>query len=179
MFVLLSGIALWWGAFLFNGLAAEEARSRLKMLFLVAKMLALLLMIFGYRTAETSPIYTPPEWTTHLNNLLMLLAVGLLGMGHSKGRARSWFRHPMLMSVAVWAAAHLLVNGDLASVLLFGLMLIWALFEMALINRRAPAWQPKAPGPASGDVRLLIITLGAYAIIAALHTWLGPWPFGG
>ena len=56
----------------------------------------------------------------------MLVAVALIGAGHSKGRARGWLRHPMLTGVVVWAVAHLLVNGDVASLVLFGWLGLWA-----------------------------------------------------
>ena len=62
------------------------------------------------------PVYDPPAWGIHVNNLADVRAPSLLmGAGRSKGRARAWLRHPMLTGVVVWALAHLLVNGDVAS----------------------------------------------------------------
>jgi uncharacterized membrane protein len=139
--------------------------------------LGLILMVIGYRAAPFTAVYDPPAWTIHLNNLLMLAAVALFGMGRSKGRARSWLRHPMLTGVIVWAVAHLLVNGDLASLVLFGGLGIWAVASMVMINAATGPWQRPAPGPASGDIRLAVITLAVFAVIAAIHTWLGYWPF--
>lgn len=139
----------------------------------------LVLMIIGYRQAFTELSYMPPSWGIHLNNLLMLIAVILFGMGSSKGRMRSWLRHPMLTGVVVWAVAHLLVNGDWASVVLFGSMAVWALAEMVVINAKSPAWERPAPGPVSGDVRLIVISLVVFGVIAAIHAWLGYWPFPG
>jgi uncharacterized membrane protein len=137
----------------------------------------LLLMIAGYRMAPVVPLYTPPSWGVHLNNLLMLGAVALFGLGSSKSRARGWLRHPMLTGVIVWAAAHLLVNGDLASLVLFGGLALWAIGEMVLINANAGPWQRPAPGSAAGDLRLVLITLAVFAVITMIHTWLGYWPF--
>jgi uncharacterized membrane protein len=137
----------------------------------------LMLMIVGYRRAPVVPVYDPPAWGIHVNNLLMLAAVALMGAGKSKGRARSWLRHPMLTGVGVWAVAHLLVNGDLASLLLFGWLGGWAVANMALINAREPNWVRPAPGPVSGDIRLAVIAVVLYAAIAAVHTWLGYFPF--
>ena len=77
----------------------------------------------------------------------------------------------------VWAVAHLLVNGDRASLVLFGWMGLWAVAEMALINAREPAWVRPAPGTVAGDVRLVVITLVVFAVIVAVHTWLGYPPF--
>jgi uncharacterized membrane protein len=131
----------------------------------------------GYRGAAFVPVYGPPGWGIHVNNLLMLGAVGLLGAGHSKGRARSWLRHPMLTAVVVWAVAHLLVNGDRASLVLFGWMGLWAVAEMALISAREPAWVRPATGTVAGDVRWVVITLVVFGVIVAVHAWLGYPPF--
>jgi uncharacterized membrane protein len=143
----------------------------------LAILAGLVLIIVGYRRAPFEPVYDPPSWGTHLNNLLMFLAVALMGAGQSKGRARALLRHPMLTGVLVWAFAHLLVNGDRASLILFGWMAVWALASMALINAREPAWVRPAPGPWTGDVRLLVIAAVIYAVIATVHTLLGYWPF--
>ena len=80
-------------------------------------------MICGYRIEGFIEIWTPPKSLVHANNLLMLLAVSLLAMFMKKGRMRACMLHPMLNAVKLWASAHLLVNGDLASILLFGGML--------------------------------------------------------
>jgi uncharacterized membrane protein len=143
----------------------------------LAILVGLLLIIYGYRHADCVAVYDPPAWGIHLNNLLMLAAVALFGAGQSKGRARALLRHPMLTGVIVWAVAHLLVNGDSASLLLFGWLAVWALASMAAINRREPVWTRPAPGPVSGDVRLAVITLVLYAAIAGVHWWLGYYPF--
>lgn len=142
-------------------------------------VLSIVLMVIGYRNADDLYVYSPIAGMGHLNNLLMLFAVMLLGMGHSKGKMRSWFRHPMLMSVIVWAGAHLLVNGDLASVILFGGMAVWALIQMALINRAEPNWTRLEPGPIARDIRLIVIAAVLFAIIAAIHIWVGANPFLG
>jgi uncharacterized membrane protein len=136
-------------------------------------------MIYGYRTAMPTVLWTLPAWSIHLNNLLMLIAVFVYGMSMSKGRTRAWLRHPQLTAVVIWSVAHLLVNGDLPSLVLFGGLGLWAIANMAAINARDGAWVRPEPGPAKGDLRLVIITLVLYAAIAGVHTWLGYWPFGG
>jgi hypothetical protein len=109
----------------------------------------------------------------------MIAAVALFGLGSSKSRLRKHMRHPMLTGVIVWALAHLLVNGDTASLVLFGWLAIWAVAEMILINRAEPDYTPYVGGSAAGDIRLLVITLIIYGVIAGVHTWLGYFPFGG
>ena len=83
----------------------------------------------------------------------------------------------MLTGVKVWAVAHLLVNGDLASIVLFGSMLAWAVASVILINK-SETWERPEPGDAKGDVKLAIISLAVYGIMIGVHTWLGVPPFG-
>ncbi len=181
MAIMIAGIVLWAAFHLFKRLMPELRASMGnagKGLVTIGTLAGLGLMIWGYRMAETIPVWSPPGWTTGVNNLLMLAAVFFLGVGHSKGRLRARFRHPMLASVKIWAVAHLLVNGDLAAIVLFGSMLAWAVVEVVLINRAEP-WVPKTPGDPKRDLVLVAITLGTYAVISGIHIWLGVWPFGG
>ena len=181
MTLLVLGLLIWTAAHLFKA-AAPDRRAALtaslgegasKGVFAAVIGLGLVLMIWGYRAAPFIPVWTPPLWGTHLNNLLMLFSVALFGAGNSKGRARSLLRHPQLTAVIVWAVAHLLVNGDVASLVLFGGIALWAVANMALINARDGAWVRPEPGPLKGDLRLAIIALVLYGVIAAIHTWLG------
>jgi uncharacterized membrane protein len=107
----------------------------------------------------------------------MLIAVFVFALGHSKGKSRAWLRNPMLIAVMIWAAAHLLVNGDLASLILFGGLGAWAFVDRLLVNARNPDWTPKAPGTTAGDVRLVAISIVTFGVITAIHAWLGYWPF--
>ena len=184
MTLLTLGVALWIGAHLFKRLApgaraamTERLGDASRGVIALALVLAIVLMVAGYRTAGSVYLYVPPAWGIHLNNLMMLGAVLLLGLGHSKSRIRGVLRHPMLTAVVMWAIAHLLVNGDLASLVLFGALALWALAEMVVINRAEPDYEPAAPGTAGGDVRLAGITVVTFAVMAGVHAWLGHWPF--
>ncbi len=182
MTILVLGMALWVLAHLFKRIApARRAALGDKGKGMVAGVLLLsvLLIIIGYRTADFIPVYTPLAGMGHLNNLLMFGAIYLLGVGSSKGVLAAKLRHPMLMGVMVWGIAHLLVNGDLASLILFGGMIIWAKAEIIVINRSEGPWAKPEPGPKSKDIKLLGITLILYAIFAAIHTLLGHNPFMG
>lgn len=138
----------------------------------VLSLIGLGLMIWGYRAADVVQLWNPPAFLRHINNLLMLIAVALLFMQANRGVMRTWMRHPMLASVKAWAVAHLLVNGDLASVILFGGMLAWAVVDVILINRMQPEWQRPAPGPVRNDLIYLVVILVVFAGIAALHGWI-------
>ncbi|PKP79547.1 MAG: hypothetical protein CVT80_15350, partial [Alphaproteobacteria bacterium HGW-Alphaproteobacteria-2] len=123
MNLLLLGVVLWWGGHLFkrfapNARAGMGDRGRALAAALI--LAGLVAMVLGYRGADYAHVFTPPVWGKHANNLLMLLAVITFGMGMAKGRLWTYIRHPMLTGVLLWGLAHLLVRGDLASVILFG-----------------------------------------------------------
>ncbi len=182
MTLLIAGLVLWTAAHFFKrvmpGLRASIG-DRGKGLVAVLVIGSVVMMVFGYRAAPVDIVYDAPSWGRPVNNLMMLVAVLLLGMGSSKGRARSWLRHPMLTGLLIWAAAHILVNGDVASFVLFGGLAAWAVTSIFVINRHEGAWQRPEPGPASGDVRWLVISVVVFAVIAGIHTLVGPSPFGG
>ena len=136
------------------------------------------LIIYGYRQADMINIWYPPAFLTHINNLLMVVAVAVFAMAHTKGRLRGKIRHPMLVSVKIWATAHLLVNGDLASIILFGGMLIWAVVSVILINR-AEDWTRPEPGDKGRDWLFAVISFVTFAIMVAIHIALGVHPFPG
>jgi len=148
-----------------------------KTMVTVVLLISLGLMIWGYRGAEFIPVWYPPAFLVHVNNLLMLIAIFVFGMSATTGRLRGKMRHPQLTAVKIWAVAHLLVNGDVASIILFGGLLAWAVIEVILINRAEPVWDRPEPGAAKKDVLLVVITLVAFGVIAAIHAWLGVWPF--
>lgn len=186
MIWLILGIALWWGAHLLKRVAPGARTAMTKRMGDASKgviagllLLSVVLMVIGFRGAPYIEVYQPPAWTLHLNNLLMVVSVILFGVGSSKSPMRGWLRHPMLTGVAVWAVAHLLVNGDLYSVILFGTLGLWAVAEMLVINAREPVYHRFEGGTLGGSLRLLAISAVVFAVIAAVHTWLGYWPFAG
>ena len=180
MTLLLGGIVIWWGAHFFKRILPDQ-RAALgdpgKGLVALALVGSVVLMVIGYRGMEFIPVYDTPSWARHVNNLLMLIAVILFGTGSSKSSLRGVLRHPMLLGMLVWAVAHLVANGDLAAVILFGSMAAWAVAEMIVINRAEPDYTPWEGGSMVGTIRLLIISAVVYIVIAAIHTWLGYWPF--
>ena len=110
MILLTLGVILWAVAHYFKRLAPDARAAmgnRGKGLVAVALVISLLMMIFGYRGAEFIHVWSPPSWTVHLNNLMMLIAVLLYGMSATTGRLRGKMRHPQLTAVKVWAVAHL------------------------------------------------------------------------
>lgn len=180
--ILVLGLALWVATHLFKrlapGLRARMGDMAGRMAVSVLSLAALILMVIGYRRAEVVPVYTPLPGMGHLTDLLMLVSLFLFGAAHGKGLVRARLRHPMLLGVIVWAVAHLLVNGDLASIVLFGGLGLWAVAAILLINAQtAPV--PPAPGRLRGDAIALAAAVVLYALIAGIHVWLGHNPFLG
>ena len=183
MTLLILGLLLWSLAHYFKRLAPGP-RAALgtggKGVVAVALIVALVLMVQGYRAADFIPVWSPPAFMVHVNNTLMLLAFWVYGSSAAKG-AKAWpaykIRHPQLTGFKIWTLAHLLVNGDLASVLLFGGLLAWAVGEIILINKSEPDWTPPAPAGRATYIRVGVITLVLYGVVAGIHNWLGVWPF--
>ena len=186
MTLMILGLILWTAAHMFKRVAPgprQALQDRMgdasKGIFAVVLLLSVVLMVIGYRGADSTFYWGRSAATTGINNLLMLVAVALYGVGDPKSRLGARMRHPMLWGTVIWAVAHILVNGDSVSLILFGWLAVWALAEMTLINRAVHSYVPYDGGSVAGDVRLGIITIVAYAVIAGIHAWLGYNPFGG
>ncbi|SFJ39282.1 NnrU family protein [Jannaschia pohangensis] len=181
MILLILGLALWVGAHLFKRVAPgprERLGSGGKGLVALLLVVSVVLMVLGYRAADFVPLWEPPGFLRHINNLAMVLAFYVYGVGATKGLLSARIRHPQLTGFKIWAVAHLLVNGDLASVILFGGLLAWAVVEVIVLNRAAP-WVRPTEVSAKGDIKALLIGLILMAIAASIHIWLGVNPFGG
>ncbi|MCB1384875.1 MAG: NnrU family protein [Nitratireductor sp.] len=132
------------------------------------------LLIWGYAQARAdAPIlYVPPAWGRHVAWLLMALAfICLMVFNLPAGRLKPMLKHPFLLSVKLWATAHLLANGDAASVLLFGAFLAWAVWNRIAVKRRGGALP--APGPVGNDIAAVVSGLVLWALFAFwAHQWL-------
>lgn len=142
-----------------------------KGLFSLAVVGAIALIVLGWRSADPTPVYAPPLTNHAVVGILMLIAFFLIGAGNHPSRIKRLLRHPMLTGVALWAAVHLLVNGDSRSLVLFGGLCLWALIEMPLINAREGAWE-KPPAPSIAvEVRGVIIAVILLAVLIWAHRW--------
>jgi uncharacterized membrane protein len=175
------GLALWWGAHLFKRLAPARRAAMGdagKGLVTVGVLAGVVLMVIGYRGNTSPDLWYPPAFLTHVNNLLMLLAFYLYAFSGMKTRITGIIRHPQLTAVKTWAVAHLLVNGDLASVVLFGGILAWAVVEVILINRAEPLWTKPAPAPMGKEIGAVVGAVVVMGLVGMIHTWLGVRPWG-
>jgi uncharacterized membrane protein len=132
-------------------------------------------LIYGYGVARRAPVvlYTPPRALHDLALLLMVAFFPLLIAAYLPGRIQRATRHPMLLSVKVWATAHLLANGTLADVLLFGAFLAWAVLDRISVKRRPPRAIPGAPPKPWNDAIAIVAGLALYAFFLLRgHRWL-------
>lgn len=122
------------------------------------------LIIVGYGEARMAPqvLYTPPFWMRHVTFALMLPVFPLLIGAYLPGRIKAVLKHPMLVAVKLWAVAHLLSNGNLSDVLLFGGFLGWAVTDRISLKRRQPVLQPSAAPRARNDVIAVVAGLALY-----------------
>ena len=143
-----------------------------KLLFAALMFIALALIIFGWRSTVPSYLYQLPGFTRHIAMLLILFAFILMGASNYPTRIKQLIRHPQLTGVIVWAFAHLMLNGDSRSVLLFGGMGLWAILEIIFINRREGAWV-KQPVPGwAREIRGLAISLVVFVVVVMLHPYI-------
>lgn len=135
-------------------------------LFAVVSIIGLVLIVRGFGTADRLSLWQPPEWGTHVAFLLMMFVFPLLVSAYFPGKVRKWIPHPMLLGVKIWALAHLLANGDLPSLLLFGSFLIYSVIDLISIKRRQrkKGIVPKS-GPLLNDGFSVILGLALYAIM--------------
>jgi uncharacterized membrane protein len=136
--------------------------------YALASAAGLVLIVWGfahYRATGMWEVWTPPTAFKHIAVALMLPAVILVAASYIRGRIYTTLKHPMLAGVKLWAAAHLLANGDLGSIILFGSFLGWAVFDRISLKRRGDAGAPPIPvgGPAND---LIAIAVGAVAYLA-------------
>jgi uncharacterized membrane protein len=137
-----------------------------KGLYAAVSIAGFVLLVWGFAQARLSPVvlYTPPAWMRHVTFLFMLPVFPLILAAYFPGRIKAASKHPMLLAVKFWALAHLLSNGTLADVLLFGGFLVWAGLDRMSLKRRPPQQIPSAPARGFNDVLVVVAGLALYAL---------------
>ena len=192
MIVLIAGLILFLGIHSVRIVAedwrtakrAQWGEAKWKGIYTIVSLVGFALIVWGYGLARQSPvaIWSPPVWTRHVAALLTLMSFVLLAAAYvPRTRIKAAVGHPMVLGVTVWAFAHLLANGNLADVLLFGGFLIWAIADFTAARRRDRVAGVTYPaGPFGRDFTAIAAGLVGWTIFALfLHTWLiGVRPFG-
>ena len=167
-----------------SGLIARLGKNRYRIIYTVLSIVGLVLIVYGYGQARLDPIFiwNPPAAMRHIAALLMLFSMILLAARYvPANHIKAKLQHPMTLSVKVWALAHLISNGTLADMVLFGSFLIWAvLLFKAARKRPVPMGLTKDEPRKAGTLMTVVVGVLAWLIFAAwLHVHLiGISPFG-
>lgn len=142
-------------------------------LYSVVSIVGFGLLVYGYGQARLSAplVYLPPTPLRHAALLVMLPVFPLLAAAYRPSWIKAKVKHPMLAAIKIWALAHLMANGTLADLLLFGSFLVWAVADRISVKRRG-APTPEG-GPVANDIQAVVLGLGAYAaFLFGVHHWL-------
>lgn len=184
MTYLVLGLVLFLGAHSLPMFASAEAGLKIRLgeaafkgIFSVVSAVGVVLIVIGYGSARLEGpalLYDPPVWIAHLVMLLMLPVFILLLSTYLPGKIKAAAKHPMILAVKIWAFAHLLANGDAASVLLFGGFLAWAVADRISLKRRGKrGGVAVGEGSTRNDIAAIVGGLAVYALFVwQLHSWL-------
>jgi uncharacterized membrane protein len=188
--VLVIGLVLFLGSHVFVSLRDRRARliKRLgewpyKGLLSLVSLTGLALIIYGfdrYRGEGLIPVWSPPAFLRHVTEALMWPALICVVAAYIPGHIKRVLKHPMLVGAKLWAFAHLLVNGDLGGIILFGSILGWAVYDRISLKVRSDPDGPPIPiGGATNDVLAIVIgTLVYLAVGFVFHPLAGLPVFG-
>ncbi|MDH3351898.1 MAG: NnrU family protein [Gammaproteobacteria bacterium] len=184
MLQLLLGIVLFFGihsasivALPWRDTLAAKSEQAWKAVYAIISIVGIVLIVRGYADVRQAPtiLYVTPAWLRHVAALLMLPVFAFFIAPYFPGRIKTALKHPQLIAVKAWAVAHLLVNGALADVLLFGSFLLWAVADRISLKNRVA--RPLAGAPESKFNDAIVVVLGL-ALYVAFAFWLHESLFG-
>ena len=177
--IMILGLAVFIGAHGFTTFRTSRAAAvaRLgegtyKVLYSIVSLIGLVLICWGfarYRATGWIDVWYPPAWTRHVVVTLMWPASICLVAAYIPGDIKRVLKHPMLVAIKLWAFAHLIANGDLGSIILFGSILAWAVFDRITLKRRSDAGGPPIPlGGRRNDVIAVVVGTILYLALGFL-----------
>ena len=180
LLVMILGLVLFLGIHTLTTMRDQRARviARLggggyKIVYALVSIVGLALIAWGfsqYRQFEWINVWYPPTWMRHIALALMLPAIILVVASYIRGRIFTTLKHPMLTGVKLWAVLHLMANGDLGSIILFGSILAWAVYDRISLKRRVDAGAPPIPvGGVAND--LIAVGVGVVAYLALVFVF--------
>ncbi len=180
MTLLITGLVVWIAIHLlpsyFTGIRAniiEKSSKHVYLAFVAITVLSgLAMMIMGWRSSGFFPLYDIPTWAAKATPILVLGGFILFFASGSTSNIKRFIRHPQLMGVTLWASAHLMANGDLRSIILFGGMLFWSIMMMICLNQRDGPWEKPAPQKMIKDIITVAVGAAAYVGMILIHEWL-------
>jgi uncharacterized membrane protein len=180
MGLLIAGLLLWCAVHL-SSAVASSLRTRLvagmglrpyRACFALLIIIAIVLMVIGWRAVDPAAIYQPPAWGRDAAFVLVFFTFILFIAAKRQTNIKRLLRHPQLSGVMLWGIGHLLANGDNRSLILFAGIGLWALLEILFINRRTGIWVKPAPVPVYRDIITVIIGVVVYLVLLTLHPYL-------
>lgn len=181
MTLLVLGVLLWSFSHFFKRLmpsVREGMGDAGKGVVALGSLAGIVLMVIGYRMADGPVFWGRTPMLVGINNLLMLVAVYLFAASGMKVGITRRVRHPMLAGFGIWCLAHLLPNGDLESIILWGGLWLWAIVSVKLINAAQPEWEKPQPVAAKKEVIAVVASVVTYAVFAGVHYLLSVPTFG-
>jgi uncharacterized membrane protein len=168
LFILILGLVLFIGAHVFVTLRPQREASikrigegPYKALFALVAIAGVVLIAWGYglyRESEWIEVWRPPAWTRHVTVLLTWPAIICVTAAYIPGNIKRTLKHPMLVGIKLWAVAHLISNGDLGSIILFGSLLAWAVYDRITLKRRSDPGAPPIPvGGRRNDLIAIVV----------------------
>jgi uncharacterized membrane protein len=184
--VMILGLAAFLGGHAFVTFRAERAAAikrigegPYKGIFALVSLAGIVLISYGfaqYRDAGLIEVWHPPTWTRHVTVALMWPAVICVVAAYIRGDIQRVLKHPLLVGVKLWALAHLIANGDLGGIILFGSILAWAVFDRITLKRRSDPGAPAIPSGGRGN-DVIAVVVGTLVYLA-LGFWFHPFLIG-
>jgi len=186
MTTLVVGLIVFIGAHVFVTMRAQRAAAIARIgegpykgLMALVSLVGIILIGYGfgaYRASGYIVVWEPPAWTRHVTVALMWPATVCVVASYSRGNIWRKLKHPMLVGVKTWAVAHLISNGDLGSIILFGAILAWAVYDRITLKRRTDPGAP--PIPVRGTRNDIIAVVIGTLLYLALGFWFHPYVVG-
>ncbi len=176
---LVLGVLLWSAVHLLPSAAAPVRARAIERLgkayqgvFALAILASIGLMVLGWRSTLPTAVYSPPAWSSAASNVLVFIALLLFAASGLTSNIKRVIHHPQLTGLATWGGAHLLSNGELRSLVLFGGLGLWAIVAILFINRRDGAWKKPEPQPLTGEWKPLVAAMVGFAVLYLLHPYI-------
>jgi uncharacterized membrane protein len=183
LLILIVGLVVMLGAHVFvtfrearAGAIARLGQSGYRIGFSLVSLVGLALIVWGfgeYRAQGYIPVWSPPAFMRHVTEGLMFFATIFMVAAFIPSHTKTLLKHPMLAAIKTWALAHLVSNGDLGSILLFGSFLAWGVYARIAAKRRGDAGPAAAPAGWRNDVIIEVIGIALYVVLGSVfHTYV-------
>jgi len=184
MMILVLGLVLWMTVHLFPSVAPAQRQQLIdrlgenayKGVFSLLIILSIVLMVLGWRTTLPAYVYLPAAPLALPAMLLVVLGLVLVVAANFPSRIKKLIRHPQLSGVLLWALAHLMLNGDSRSVMLFSALGAWCVISMLTTNKREGAWIKPEPSGWGTEILIVVIAVLVSALLMHFHSYLSGVP---